>query len=271
MLKGKKIGFIGAGNMAQAIIAGLMEKKVIPAQSVLVADKVARRNCFLKDKYGVKVAEDNRSLVEASHMVVLAVKPQNFSDIVDEIGSIGSDKLIISILAGTRTKTIESGFGGSVRVVRVMPNTPALVGEGMAGIAPGGNATQQDVDITQYIFQQLGKVIVVDEPMLDVVTGVSGSGPAYVFYFIEALRDAAVHMGLDADQAGILATQTFLGSVKLLLHTKEDPAQLRAQVTSRGGTTERGLRVLNSYNIKKIILQTVEAATIRSKELSDNG
>lgn len=268
MLKNKKIGFIGGGNMAQAIIAGLLNKKTIVPESIFVLEKISERAQFLKEEFHITCSESSSDLVKHSDVIILAVKPQNFAEAMAQMGTVPAGKLVISILAGTPTKKIEAALGTDVRLVRVMPNTPALVGEGMSGISAGTYATQQDLNLTVYIFTKLGKAIVVPESMLDLVTGVSGSGPAYVFYLIEGMRDAAVSLGMEKEHADLLVKQTFLGSLKLLEQTKEDPAQLRAKVTSKGGTTEQGIRVFEDSNIKDILFKAIKSAMSRSKELS---
>jgi len=269
MLKNKKIAFIGGGNMAEAIIAGLIGKKTIDPKSITVSEKQEERKSYLKKRFSLDCINDNRRAVEQSDITILAVKPQVFDQAAEEIGKVRSDKLIISILAGTKAEKIQNALGNP-RVVRVMPNTPALVGEGMAGISGSKTSTEDDIKITEYIFNQLGKSITVKESMLDLITGVSGSGPAYVFYLVESLCDAAVSMGLDKEKARLLVNQTFAGSIKLLVESGEDPAELRHKVTSKGGTTEQGILVMESNNIKKIIADTVKAATEKSRELSKN-
>lgn len=255
--------------MAEAIIAGLISKKTIKPEAVTVSEKQEARKSYLKKRFSLDCISDNRKAVEQADITILAVKPQTFDQVAEEIGKVHSDKLIISILAGTKTEKIQHALGNA-RIVRVMPNTPALVGEGMTGISGSKTSTEDDIKITEYIFNQLGKSITVQESMLDLITGVSGSGPAYVFYLVESLCDAAVSMGLDKEQARLLASQTFAGSIKLLIESGEDPAELRRKVTSKGGTTEQGILVMEYNNIKKIIADTVKAATEKSKELSKN-
>ncbi|MEW6536199.1 MAG: pyrroline-5-carboxylate reductase [Candidatus Auribacterota bacterium] len=267
MLNGKTIGFIGGGNMAEAIIAGLISTGAAHPSAVRVAEPVDSRRSYLSDKYRIACTPNNNDVTANSDIIVLAIKPQQFDEAVAGL-NFKSGALVLSILAGTRTAKIEKSAGPHVRVVRVMPNTPALVGEGMAGIAAGQSATADDTAVASYIFDKLGKSVVVDESQIDLITGVSGSGPAYVFYLVEALRDAAVALGMDSKKADTLARQTFYGSVKLLEESGEDPESLRRKVTSKGGTTERGISILDANNVKDIMKQVVSGATQRSKELS---
>ncbi len=255
--------------MAEAIIAGLINKEAVDSNAIVVSEKQQPRRSYLTDKFALSCIDDNKQAVGCSDITILAVKPQTFAQVAQEIGTVGADKLVISILAGTKTEKIQHALGDA-RIVRVMPNTPALVGEGMTGISGSTTSTDDDIKITEYIFNQLGKSITVEESMLDLITGVSGSGPAYVFYLVESLRDAAVSMGLDKDKACLLANQTFNGAVKLLVESAQDPAELRRKVTSKGGTTEQGILVMEYNNIKKIIADTVKAATEKSRELSKN-
>ena len=269
MLKNKKIGFIGGGNMAEAIVSGMIKKKIVSAASITIADKMVDKLKSLKEKYNVLTTTENSDVVDCD-IIVLAVKPQNFQDILAELKGVSEKSLLISILAGVRIDKIKAAFGDNLKVIRVMPNTPALAGEGMAGISASENCTADDIKAAQFIFSQMGLAQVFNEKEIDLVTAVSGSGPAYVFYFIESMVDAAVKLGMDKEQALVLVTQTFKGAVSLLELTGEDPSELRKKVTSKGGTTERATMVMHENNIKQIIFDAVKAAEDRSKELSDN-
>jgi len=270
MLGSKKLAFIGAGNMAEAIISGLINTHAVYAGSIAVFDINKERLDYIAQKYKVQKTGSNFDAVKDADIVILAVKPQNLSGLEKNLMP-DTGKIIISILAGTPATKLEKFFGPAyVRVVRVMPNTPALVGKGMSAVAGGTHATPDDVEITKFIFEKLGKVIVTKESMLDLVTGVSGSGPAYVFYFAQALRDAAIELGMEPDQAYMLAKQTIYGSAELMVQSADSPEELRRKVTSKGGTTERGIGVLEESGFKTIILKTVRAAMERSKELSSD-
>ena len=269
MFENKKIGFIGGGNMAEAIISGLIKKKIVSSQSIIVSDKMMDKLKSLEQKYNILTTTNNRD-IKNRDIIILAVKPQNFKDIVADIKEIPENSLIISILAGVRINKIKDSFTNNVKVIRVMPNTPALAGQGMAGISAGENCTADDIRTAEFIFSQMGLAQVFDETEIDLVTAVSGSGPAYVFYFIESMVESAVKLGMDREQALVLVTQTFKGAVSLLELTGEDPAELRKKVTSKGGTTERAVLTMDNNNLKQIIYDAVKAAQERSKELSDN-
>ncbi|KAF0218659.1 MAG: pyrroline-5-carboxylate [Geobacteraceae bacterium] len=267
MLTDKKIGFIGGGNMAEALIRGLLTGGV-PAADVTVAEPLTERREFLADRYGVQVTADNNAVVAGCDVIILAVKPQISGQVLKVIGgTLSAEKPLISIMAGITTETIEAAFPGAVRVVRVMPNTPALVMEAASAVAPGAHATSEDISLTRRIFELVGKAYLVEEKLLDAVTGLSGSGPAYVLTFIEALSDAGVKNGLPRDIATGLAAQTVFGTAKLLLATHEHPALLRDKVTSPGGTTIAGLHALEQVGFRGTVIDAVDAATARSKEL----
>ncbi len=267
MLKDKIIGFIGGGNMAEALIKGVLAGGV-PATDLVVAEPHEKRREFLAGNYGVKCTEDNNTAVAGSDIIILAVKPQVAESVLREIELVDTTgKLFISIMAGVRTAAIEAFFPGKIRVVRVMPNTPALVLEASSAVAPGAHATSDDISLARRILELVGKAWLVDEKLMDAVTGLSGSGPAYVLTFIEALSDAGVKNGLSRDVALGLAAQTVLGTAKLLLETREHPAQLRDKVTSPGGTTISGLHALETGGLRGTLMNAVDAATARSREL----
>ena len=263
----KKIGIIGGGNMAEALIKGLLSGGV-PATLLMVAEPMEERRAYLNDRHGVAVMAENTTVAASSDIIILAVKPQIASWVLQEICSVTpAGTTLISIMAGVTTASIEAAFSGAVSVVRVMPNTPALVMEGASAIAPGLHASADDVSVTRRIFELVGKTWVVEEKQLDAVTGLSGSGPAYVMTFIEALSDAGVKNGLPRDVATGLACQTVFGSAKLLLETREHPALLKEKVTSPGGTTIAGLHSLERDAFRGGVMNAVDAATARSREL----
>lgn len=267
MLKDKTIGFIGGGNMAEALIKGLLAGGT-PATGLIVAEPHAGRRTFLAEHYGVKCAEENSAVVRGSDVIILAIKPQVADKVLRGIGTTATaGKFFISIMAGVKIAAIETAFPGEVRVVRVMPNTPALVLEASSAIAPGAYATAEDISLARCIFELVGKAWLVEEKLMDAVTGLSGSGPAYVLTFIEALSDAGVKNGLPRDIATGLAAQTVFGTAKLLLQTQEHPATLREKVTSPGGTTIAGLHALEREGFRGTIMNAVDAATARSREL----
>lgn len=267
MLQEKRIGFIGGGNMAEALIKGLISGGV-PAKELLVAEPVKARCGYLQERFGVSGTNDNSAVVNSCQVVLLCVKPQTSQLALNEMkNSISAERLIISIIAGLKTIAIEEALGGNCRVVRVMPNTPALVMEGASALCAGAHATSEDLSLARHIFEMVGKSWIVEEKLLDAVTGLSGSGPAYVLTFIEALSDAGVKNGLSRDVATGLAAQTVFGTAKMLLETREHPAVLRDKVTSPGGTTIAGIYALEKEGFRRAVMGGVEAATLRSEEL----
>ena len=267
MLQGKTIGFIGGGNMAEALVKGLV-KGGIAADSIQVADPVAARREYLSTNYKVRATTDNPAVAAACDVLILAVKPQVAAVALSElVQQLTAEKLLISIMAGVTTAAIEKSFSQPVRVVRTMPNTPALVLQGATALAAGAHARPEDIASTKYIFGMVGKCWQVEEKLMDAVTGLSGSGPAYVLTFIEALSDAGVKNGLTREVASGLALQTVLGTASLLAETGEHPAVLREKVTSPGGTTIAGLQALENGGFRGTVMRGVEAATQRSVEL----
>jgi pyrroline-5-carboxylate reductase len=269
MLKDKKIAIIGGGKMGSIIAQGLIAQKIAASKDIIVTDIDAARLEFLRKSTKLKVSQDNDKTVKRADIVILAVKPQNMASTLKEISSaVDKNKIVVSIAAGITTKFIESHLSCCARVLRVMPNTPALVGEGAAAVAKGSFAKKSDVKLAHIIFNAVGISVEVEEALIDAVTGLSGSGPAYCFLIIEALIDAGEKMGLPRDLAAKLAMQTMLGSARLCLSSDKSPAELREMVTSPGGTTVAGLQALADGNIRKTIISAVEAATKRSKELA---
>ena len=266
----KNVGFLGGGNMAAALIKGLLNAKVVPAANVVVSDVKADRLKFLHDTHGVTTTQDNHELVKNCDVVVLAVKPQVFDKVLDAVGAdFRPDQLLISVAAGVPVSAMEARLPPNARVVRSMPNTPATVDAGATAIAPGTHATEQDLEIARSLFAAVGRVVTLDETLLDAVTGLSGSGPAYVMLMIEALADGGVKVGLHRDTALLLAAQTVFGSAKLLLETGEHPGRLKDMVTSPGGTAIAGLHTLESGGLRRTLIDAVEAATNRAAALGE--
>mgnify|MGYP005841562395 CR=1 FL=1 len=267
MEKDTKIGFLGGGRMAEALVKGILDVGLAKSRNITVVDPVLERCDHLNSKYKINV-EQNAENIWKCDIIVLAVKPQVLTDLLDGCKKyITTDHLVISIAAGVPLGVIESHLKKGCRVVRVMPNTPALILEGASALSGGTNAGQVDVDAAQAIFDAIGKSVVLPEYELDAVTGLSGSGPAYVYTFLEALTDAGVKVGLGREVAEMLAMQTVLGSVKLAMVTGQHPAELRAMVTSPGGTTIAGLHELERAGFKGTIMDAIESATERSREL----
>lgn len=264
----KRTGFIGGGNMAEAIIKGLLAGGV-PAAQLAVSEPLEARRNLLAEKYGIRVTADNALLCEISDTVILAVKPQVAPQVVGNLGAGAAGKLFVSIMAGVKSAVLEGMLGSGARVVRVMPNTPALVLKGASAISRGYNATDDDLILTRRIFDLVGTTCVVDEKLLDAVTGVSGSGPAYVLTFIEALSDAGVKHGLTREVATALAAQTVCGTASLLLETREHPAVLKGNVASPGGTTIAAMHSLDRDGFRGAIINAVDVCVARSKELGE--
>ncbi|KPK16696.1 MAG: pyrroline-5-carboxylate reductase [Myxococcales bacterium SG8_38] len=262
------IAFIGAGNMASAIIRGLVATSTVPAERILAADPEEERLQFLESKLGIRVTKDNTRAVHEASVVVLAVKPQTFPQVLPVVSAaLDRQTLVISIAAGISTRLIERALPEGTRVVRTMPNTPALVGAGATAIAGGAHATDRDLALAETLFRSVGIAVTVPEDQIDAVTGLSGSGPAYVFAMVEALRDAGTAEGLPEETALRLASQTVFGAARLLLEEKESPEVLRQRVTSPGGTTRAGLDALEAAGFADALRGAVRAATRRSVEL----
>jgi pyrroline-5-carboxylate reductase len=267
-VKGKRVGFLGCGNMGEALVKGLVEAHVVPADALIASDSREDRLADLDRRYKIRVTKTNVDLVGESDVVVLAVKPQIMTPVLKEIsGALSARHLVISIAAGVSTAKIHEGVGKELRIIRVMPNTPALVLEGATAIAKAKGLKDGDLETAQEIFGAVGKVVVLDEELMDAVTGLSGSGPAYVALVIESLADGGVKMGLDRITAMTLATQTVLGAAKLLSETSMHPGALKDMVSSPGGTSITGVSALEEGGIRTTFITAVERATQRSREL----
>lgn len=262
------IGFIGAGKMATALAKGFIRAGLFTANQILASDpSEAAQQQFTKE-VGAKSTANNADVLKFAPIIVLCVKPHHLDEVLQGLRADLSRKhLLISIVAGAPLAKLERGLEEWARVIRVMPNTPALVGAGATAMAPGEHATEDDLTQARALFEAVGMAVVVEEPLLDAVTGLSGSGPAYIFLIIEALADGGVKAGLARDQAQELAAQTVLGSAKLLIETGEHPGRLKDQVTSPGGTAIAGLHTLEAGGLRTTLMDAVEAATNRSREL----
>lgn len=263
-----RISFLGAGNMATALARGLVAAGR-PADQITASDPdAARRAAFAAAVPGARVVEKNAVAVAAARLVVLAVKPQVLPGVLAEVREgVASDHLLLSIAAGVPTARIEAAFAGPVRVVRAMPNTPALLGAGAAAVSAGRHARPGDLEAARRVLGAVGVVVEVPEALMDAVTAVSGSGPAYVFLLAEALRAAAIEQGLPPDVAGRLVAATVAGAGRMLLESGEDAETLRRRVTSPGGTTEAAVEVLFEHDLDDAISAAVAAAARRSAEL----
>ena len=268
-MKNEVLAFIGAGNMAEALIRGLLAARVLPAQQVIATNVRSDRLEHLAREFGIRTLADNAAALREADIVLLAVKPQQMSAVLSSLLPHPSSlPLFISIAAGVTTGRIERELGGNARVVRVMPNTPALVGAGAAALCRGAHATNDDLATAEAILGAVGMTVRTEEQFLDAVTALSGSGPAYVFYVAEAMIRAGVEAGLAEDIARKLTIQTVFGAAKLLKEGREDPSELRKKVTSPGGTTEAALKVMQERKLLDIFVEAIQAAARRSKELS---
>jgi pyrroline-5-carboxylate reductase len=263
------IGFVGTGNMGEALIRGLLKVGVAEPGQIVGSDPRRERGAELAERYGIRTTQDNIEVARQADILILSVKPQVIERVLDEIGpEIHAHALVISIAAGVPLAAIESRLP-QARVIRTMPNTPALVGAGATAIAVGGHATEEDLRSAERIFDSVGMTVTLDEAQMDGVTGLSGSGPAYVFLVIEALADAGVKVGLSRHHAQALAAQTLLGSAKLLIETNEHPGRLKDMVTSPAGTAIAGLHTIEAGGLRTTLMDAVEAATKRSQELGE--
>jgi pyrroline-5-carboxylate reductase len=268
-LQNKTIAFIGAGNMGEALIRGLLAAKTVAPRQLIATDVRSERLEFFSRAFGIRTTRDNAEAVADASIILLAVKPQQMSEALASFRStMSADKLMVTIAAGVPTSRIERELGGGTRVVRVMPNTPALIGAGAAALARGRFATDDDLATAEAILGAVGITVRTEERFLDAVTALSGSGPAYVFYVAEAMIKAGVEVGLPEDAAKKLALQTVLGSARLMVEGGDPPDVLRKKVTSPGGTTEAALQVMNDRKLVDIFVEAIKAAARRSKELS---
>ena len=271
MLNNKKIAIIGVGNMGEALISGLVVSGSSNPKSIICTDVRESRLDEIKKEYGVQTTENNVEAVAASDIIVYAVKPQIIAAVLKETAQkLDMSKLVISIAAGVPMAAIESCLNKDLRLIRVMPYIPAAVKEAASAIAAGGHASEEDVELAMEIFNSIGKCVFIKENyLMDAITGLSGSGPAYIFLIVDALADAGVKMGLAREEALFLSTQTVLGAAKLLMETREHPGQLKDKVTSPGGTAIAGLATLEEGGLRTTLIHAVEAATNRSKELGE--
>jgi pyrroline-5-carboxylate reductase len=264
----KKFGFIGAGNMAEAMMKGLIKAGEAGPQDIIASEVVPERRDVVSRSLGVTVVADNAEVAKEAKVIVLAVKPNIVAPVLDELKPLlTGEHLIISIAAGVKISFIEAHLNWGVRVVRVMPNQPCLVGASASGFALGKSARKEDKELVQRFLDAVGVAFAVDEKLLDAVTGLSGSGPAYIYLVIEALADGGVLSGLPRDVAVTLAAQTVLGAAKTVLETKGHPAQFKDMVASPAGTTIEGLKVLEEAAVRGALIRAVEAGTKRSAEL----
>ena len=266
----QKIAFLGAGNMAQAIMRGLINTKLCDPSALLASDVDRDQQERVRTTLGAKATGDNTEAAAWADVVILATKPHRVVEVAKQIsGTLRKDALVISVAAGINTQAIEACLPEKTPVVRAMPNTPVFVDAGATALAPGKYVKEGDSALAESIFGSVGITVRMQEHLIDAVTGLSGSGPAYVFLILEALADAGVELGIEKEQALTLAAQTVMGAAKLTLETQRDPSELRAMVTSPGGTTLEGLKVLEAEQLPNIVKRAVHAAARRSKELGE--
>ena len=271
MLKDKRIGFLGAGNMAEAMIHGLIESGSVNAAKICVSDRNIERLNVVVEGYGIEGCSENFEAARRSDIVVLAVKPQVVAEVLDDIrDELNGERLLVSIAAGVPIERIAAHLNEGAKIVRVMPNTPALVLSGISVLCPGAGVDEEEVGVVESLFKAVGETVTVgDEGLMDAVTGLSGSGPAFVYTFIEALSDAGVRAGLPRDVASLLARQTVFGAAKAVKELNRHPAELRDMVTSPGGTTIAGMERLEDKGFRAAVMAAVGAAAERSKELGE--
>ncbi len=267
----RPLGFIGAGNMAEAIISGLLRKGLIAAEEIMVFDIKPERMKLLKSSFKIKAAPTLSDLIQSRDALIIAVKPDQVVPLLDEHKDSLKGKLLISIAAGITLKKMGDALGGKAKVVRVMPNTPSLVLEGASVLTASTQCSAQDIEIAKEVFEAVGMCLEMEEKFLNAVTALSGSGPAFCFLFLEALCDGAVRSGLPRDVALLLAAATMRGAASMVLELKKHPGQLKDMVTSPSGTTIEGIAVLESRGFRSAVMDAVSAAHRKAESLSSKG
>ncbi|MDO4313939.1 MAG: pyrroline-5-carboxylate reductase [Eubacteriales bacterium] len=263
-----KLGFIGTGNMASAIMGGIIGKGVIPAEEIIGADMFAPGRERVKEKFGIQVTDDNKEVVEKAEVVILSVKPQFYGDVISEIRDlVRPEQLVITIAPGKTLAWLAEQFGKDVKIIRCMPNTPAMVGEGMTAACPNEHVTAEEIGYARTLLESFGRMQIVTEHLMDTVTAVSGSSPAYVFIMIEAMADAAVLGGMPRPQAYQFAAQAVLGSAKMVLETGKHPGELKDMVCSPAGTTIEAVRTLEEKGFRSAIIEAVKVCEEKSRSL----
>lgn len=269
MLSGKVVGIIGSGNMGEVLIRGLIQSGKMNRSDIVASDASPDRLTYMSNTYGIRTTTSNRELVESASIVIIAVKPQNVDDLLAELSEASNEgHLFISIVAGITTAKLAAKMHSKSGIIRVMPNAPASVLAGIAALYPGPNSSSADLQRAVTIFECVGRTVVIkNEALMDVVTGLSGSGPAFVFLMIESLSDAGVQLGISRKESSLLAAQTVYGAAKMLIETGRHPSELKDIVATPGGTTFAGLKMLEKGNFRSTVMDAVEAATARSREL----
>lgn len=265
----KKIGFIGCGNMAQAMIGGIVGAGRYSGRDIIVSDLNKKNLAAAEEKCGVETAADNIQCAEDADILILAVKPNLYERVISEIGeSVKKDVVVVTIAAGRSIESTERVFGREIKVVRVMPNTPSLVGEGMSSLCINDLVSQEELQDVVGIFESFGRAEVVEEKLMDVVTSVSGSAPAYIYMFIEAMADGAVLDGMPREKAYMMAAQTVLGAAKMVVETGRHPGQLKDEVCSPGGTTIEAVATFEEKGLRNAVITAMRRCTEKSREMS---
>ncbi|WP_101695689.1 pyrroline-5-carboxylate reductase [Dorea phocaeensis] len=263
-----KLGFIGTGNMASAIMGGIIGKKMISAEEIIGADLFAPGREKVKEQFGIQVTEKNQEVVEKAEVIILSVKPQFYEDVINQIKDcVKKEQIIITIAPGKTLAWLAEKFGKEVKIVRTMPNTPALVGEGMTAMSPNEHMEKEETEYVKRLLESFGRVEVVPERLMDVVVSVSGSSPAYVFMMIEAMADAAVSGGMPRAQAYQFAAQAVYGSAKMVLKTAKHPGELKDMVCSPAGTTIEAVRTLEEMGFRSSIIEAMKVCEEVSRNL----
>ena len=269
MFNDEKVAMIGAGSMAEAIISGILKKKFLPPELIWVTNRSNDDHLNrLKEKYGVMIAKEKEAVIRDASIIILAMKPKDVKEGLRSIShDVSGDQLVISVIAGISTDFISEHLPEGIAVIRAMPNTSAAVGQSATALAKGNYATDRHVEKAKALFSTIGSVSCVEEEDLHVVTGLSGSGPAYLYYLAEAFEESALRLGLDQGVAKELIIQTFVGAAEMLKKSELPPETLRQQVTSPGGTTEAGIQTLEDYQVKEAVYECIQSASKRSREL----
>lgn len=264
-----KVGFIGAGNMASAMIGGILNSKLLSPSNIIASAKTDKTLDSIKEKYEINTTKDSVSLVKECDIVVVAVKPYVYEEVLNEIKYyIGNEKIIVTIAAGVTIKSVEDIIGNDKKIIRTMPNTPALVNCGMSSLSPNKNICEQDINAVKTIFDSFGKSQIVEESLIDVVIGASGSSPAYAFMFIEAMADCAVSYGMKREMAYEFCAQSLMGAAKMVLETKKHPGELKDMVCSPGGTTIEAVKTLENEGMRSAVIKGMTACIEKSIKMS---
>lgn len=265
----KSIGFIGCGNMAQAMITGIVTSKIVKGKNVFVSDRDEEKLKYIKDNFNVNTSKSNEEVAEKSDIIILAVKPNKYGEVIEGIKDyVKKDVIIVVIGAGITIDYVEESFKKKLKVIRTMPNTPALVGEGMSAICYNELVEEYDLKVVVDIFKSFGKVEIIEENLMDAIPAISGSSPAYVYMFIEALADGAVLDGVPRDKAYKMAAQSVLGAAKMVLETGEHPGELKDRVCSPAGTTIEAVYSLEKNNFRGTVMEAMRKCTDKTREMS---